>query len=119
VLKSADQTQPNPPSPLSSVLYARDHNETKNLGGTKSTVRAPEQTEAVKFCMVRRPLWACCAFPVNPPWPPCIKGENRGETIAHKVRWCCTRTIGGEARLSVAETGMWKRGNRSRTEQGV
>jgi hypothetical protein len=34
---------------LSSVLYARDYNETKNLGGTKSPARTPEQTAAVKF----------------------------------------------------------------------
>jgi hypothetical protein len=49
VLKSADQFQPNPPPPLSSALYAREYNETKNLGGTKSTARPPEPTGAVKF----------------------------------------------------------------------
>jgi hypothetical protein len=49
VLKSADQFRPNPPPSLSSALYARDYNETKNLGGTKSTARTPEQNEAVKF----------------------------------------------------------------------
>jgi hypothetical protein len=49
VLTSADQFRPNPPPPLSSALYARDYNETKNLGGAKSTARTPEQAEAVKF----------------------------------------------------------------------
>ena len=49
VLKSADQFRPGPPPALSSALYARDYNETKNVGGLKSTVRTPEQTEAVKF----------------------------------------------------------------------
>ncbi len=49
VLKSADQFRPGPPPPLSSALYARDYNETKNMGGAKSTMRTPEQTEAVKF----------------------------------------------------------------------
>jgi hypothetical protein len=49
VLKRADQFRPAPPPELSSALYARDYNETKNLGGTKSTARTPEQTEAVKF----------------------------------------------------------------------
>jgi len=49
VLKSADQFRPGPPPLLSSALYARDYNETKNLGGSKSTVRTPQQTEAVKF----------------------------------------------------------------------
>jgi len=27
---------------------------------------------------------------VNPPWPPFIKGENRGEAIANKVTYLCT-----------------------------
>ena len=49
VLKSADQFRPGPPPPLPSALYARDYNETKNIGGAKSTMRTPEQTEAVKF----------------------------------------------------------------------
>ena len=49
VLKSADQFRPGPPPQLASALYARDYNETKNLGGAKSTARTAEQTEAVKF----------------------------------------------------------------------
>jgi hypothetical protein len=49
VLKSADQFRPGPPPQLSSVLYARDYNETKSLGSNKSVVRTPEQTAAVKF----------------------------------------------------------------------
>ena len=49
VLKSADQFRPGPPPQLSSALYARDYNETKNLGGAKSTARTAEQTDAVKF----------------------------------------------------------------------
>ena len=49
VLKSADQFRPGPPPQLSSALYARDYNETKTVGGAKSTTRTPEQTEAVKF----------------------------------------------------------------------
>jgi hypothetical protein len=49
VLKSADQFRPGPPPALSSALYARDYNETKNVGGLKSTTRTSEQTEAVKF----------------------------------------------------------------------
>jgi hypothetical protein len=48
-LTSADQFRPGPPPQLSSALYARDYNETRNLGGAKSTVRTPAQTEAVKF----------------------------------------------------------------------
>src|SRR5262245_46727294 len=49
VLKSADQFPPGPPPALSSAEWARDYNEVKSLGGTKSTARTPEQTEAVAF----------------------------------------------------------------------
>jgi hypothetical protein len=49
VLKSADQFRPGPPPQLTSEIYARDYNETKNLGGIRSTVRTPAQTDAVKF----------------------------------------------------------------------
>lgn len=49
VLRSADQFRPGPPPALSSAEWARDYNEVKSLGGTKSTARTPEQTEAVKF----------------------------------------------------------------------
>ena len=49
VLKSADQFRPGPPPALSSAEWARDYNEVKSLGGTKSTPRTPEQTEAVTF----------------------------------------------------------------------
>jgi hypothetical protein len=63
VLKSADQFRPNPPPPLSSAHYARDDNETKNLGGTKSTARTSEQTEAVKFWTQANlsPAWQAAA----------------------------------------------------------
>ena len=49
VMKSADQVRPPPPPDLKSALYARDYNETRELGAAKSTKRTPEQTEAVKF----------------------------------------------------------------------
>jgi hypothetical protein len=49
VLKSADQFRPGPPPELSSPLYARDYNETKSLGGAKSTARTAEQTALVRF----------------------------------------------------------------------
>lgn len=48
-LTSADQFRPGPPPALSSAEWARDYNEVKSLGGTKSTARTPEQTEAVTF----------------------------------------------------------------------
>jgi hypothetical protein len=49
VLRSADQFRPGPPPQLTSAIYARDYNETKNLGGAKSTARTQEQSDAVKF----------------------------------------------------------------------
>jgi hypothetical protein len=48
-LASADQFRPGPPPQVSSALYARDYNETKSLGGARSTTRTAAQTEAVKF----------------------------------------------------------------------
>src|SRR5262245_61997126 len=48
-MNSADQFRPGPPPPLSSALYARDYNETKDLGGAKSVKRTAQQTEAVRF----------------------------------------------------------------------
>ena len=49
VLRSADQFRPGPPPQLTSAIYARDYNETKNLGGAKSAARTAEQSDAVKF----------------------------------------------------------------------
>ena len=49
VIKTADQFRPGPPPPLSSTVWADDYNEIKVLGGTKSTARTPDQTEAVHF----------------------------------------------------------------------
>jgi hypothetical protein len=49
VLKSANQFRPGPPPALSRAEWARDYNEVKSLGGTKSTARTREQTEAVTF----------------------------------------------------------------------
>ena len=49
VIGRADAMPPGPPPDLKSDLYARDYNETKDLGGAKSTKRTPEQTDAVKF----------------------------------------------------------------------
>ena len=45
----SDRFRPGPPPELTSALYARDYNETKDLGGLRSTQRTAAQTEAVKF----------------------------------------------------------------------
>lgn len=49
VLQSADQFRPGPPPDLKSPQYARDYNETKELGSQKSNTRTAEQSDAVKF----------------------------------------------------------------------
>ena len=49
VTAKADQFRPGPPPQLSSAAYVRDYNEVKALGGTRSTARTADQTEAVMF----------------------------------------------------------------------
>ena len=48
-MTSASQFRPGPPPPLSSALYARDYNETKEFGGAKSVKRTDAQSDAVRF----------------------------------------------------------------------
>jgi vanadium-dependent haloperoxidase-like protein len=48
-LRSADQLRPNGPPPLSSKRWARDYEETKELGSSTSTTRTAEQTVAARF----------------------------------------------------------------------
>ena len=48
-IKSADQFRPGPPPQLTSEVYARDYNETKELGSSKITKRTQQQTDAVRF----------------------------------------------------------------------
>ena len=45
----ADRFRPGPPPALTSAQYARDYNETKDLGGARSAQRTPAQSDAVKF----------------------------------------------------------------------
>ena len=59
VITSADQFRPGPPPALTSALYARDYNETKEMGAAKSTKRTPQQSDAVRF-------WAQTNF--GPSW---------------------------------------------------
>jgi hypothetical protein len=62
-LTGPDQFRPGPPPQLSSALYARDYNETRTLGGAKSTARTPAQTDAVKFWTQANlgPAWQAAA----------------------------------------------------------
>ena len=48
-LTAANQFRPGPPPALSSALYTRDYNETKDLGGVKSLKRTDAQSDAVRF----------------------------------------------------------------------
>jgi len=48
-MDSASQFRPAPPPALNSALYTRDYNETKEMGGAKSTKRTDAQSDAVRF----------------------------------------------------------------------
>ncbi|MBW8858059.1 MAG: vanadium-dependent haloperoxidase, partial [Bradyrhizobium sp.] len=48
-MESASQFRPAPPPALNSALYARDYNETREMGGVKSTKRTDAQSDAVRF----------------------------------------------------------------------
>lgn len=48
-MKTASEFRPGPPPALTSAVYARDYNETKDFGGSKSTKRTQAQTDAVRF----------------------------------------------------------------------
>lgn len=57
-LKSVSQFRPGPPYELSSAAWARDYNETKELGSAKSTQRTAWQTETARFwVLVGTPAW--------------------------------------------------------------
>ncbi|MBR1211550.1 vanadium-dependent haloperoxidase [Bradyrhizobium sp. JYMT SZCCT0180] len=48
-MESASQFRPGPPPALNSALYARDYNETREMGGVKSTKRTDAQSDVVRF----------------------------------------------------------------------
>src|SRR5256884_8837101 len=48
-MKAANQFRPAAPPKLSSALYARDYNETKEFGSLKSVKRSDAQSDAVRF----------------------------------------------------------------------
>jgi PAP2 superfamily len=55
VLERASQFRPGPPPALTSAEWARDCREVMELGGKKSTVRTPEQTDIARFWSVVGP----------------------------------------------------------------
>ena len=48
-VKTASEFRPGSPPALTSAVYARDYNETKDFGGSKSTARTQAQSDAVRF----------------------------------------------------------------------
>src|SRR3954471_5706794 len=78
-MDSASQFRPGPPPALNSALYARDYNETKEMGGLKSTKRTDAQSDAVRFWTQANlaPAWYQAAAQVS---------ERRGLSVADKAR---------------------------------
>jgi len=72
-MNSADQFRPGPPPALASATYARDYNETRELGGSKSSTRTPPQTEAVRF-------WAQGNF--GPAWNEAARQLSAGKRLS-------------------------------------
>lgn len=57
-LKSVSQFRPGPPPKLDSALWARDYNETRELGAANSAKRTAWQTETARFWeMLGPPAW--------------------------------------------------------------
>src|SRR5215211_8322771 len=78
-MQSASQFRPGPPPELSSALYARDYNETKDLGGMKSSKRTDAQSDAVRFWTQANlgPAWFQAAAQVS---------ARRGLPLAENAR---------------------------------
>jgi hypothetical protein len=49
LLRSTDQFESGPPTPLTSRAWARDFTEVKSMGGVDSTSRTAEQTDVARF----------------------------------------------------------------------
>ena len=78
-MQSASQVRPGPPPQLSSALYARDYNETKEFGGVKSAKRTDAQSDAVRFWTQANlgPAWFQAATQVS---------ARRGLPLAENAR---------------------------------
>ena len=78
-MDSASQFRPAPPPALSSALYARDYNETREMGGAKSTKRTDAQSDAVRFWTQANlaPAWYQAATQVS---------ARRGLPVAESAR---------------------------------
>jgi hypothetical protein len=67
VMKSADEIRPPPPPDLKSARWARDYNETREMGAARSIRRTAEQTAAVKFWTQANlgPIWQDAALTLS------------------------------------------------------
>ena len=58
LLRSGSQFRPGPPPALTSVAYARDFDEIRQVGSAASTTRTPEQTDVARFWVSTAPqIW--------------------------------------------------------------
>ena len=78
-MDSASQFRPGPPPALKSALYARDYNETREMGGVKGTKRTDAQSDAVRFWTQANlgPAWFQAARQVS---------ARRGLSVAESAR---------------------------------
>ena len=78
-MDSASQFRPGPPPALNSALYARDYNETREMGAVKSTKRTDAQSDAVRFWTQANlgPAWFQAAWQVS---------ARRGLSVAESAR---------------------------------
>jgi hypothetical protein len=86
-LTAANQFRPGPPPALSSTLYARDYNETKDLGGVKSLKRTDAQSDAVRFWTQSNlgPAWFQAATQVS---------ARKGLSLAENARLFALMSMG-------------------------
>jgi hypothetical protein len=78
LLERPSQVRPGPPPVLTSEQWARDCNEVRDLGGTRSTIRTPEQTDIARFWTVVGPA----------SWDPVLRAvaSTPGRTLAQNAR---------------------------------
>jgi hypothetical protein len=87
-LKSVSQFRPGPPYALSSAAWARDYNETKELGSAKSRARSAWQTETARFWfLVGTPAWNQAARGLSAAKPqPLAESARLSRSVRCQVR---------------------------------
>ena len=107
VMTSGDQLRPPPPHALTSVQYAADFNELKELGSLTSTTRTRTQTEIALFWYESSPMrWNRIARTVSASRPPRDVGQRPAVRPAQRRRGRrLHRQLGGEAVLQPLAPG--------------